>query len=103
MLKVWDGLTDSRITFSTSDIPKNMRVPESEMARMTENLNLQRALLRLLETRQDVSLIDKTRVDTIYQEQRGGRGWPIVRLTNGRHFRTRLLVSSSMLRVRVII
>ena len=93
--KVWDGLTDSRITFSISDIPESMRGPESEMARLTENLNLQRGLLRRLETRRDVTLIDNTRVDTIYQEEREGGGWPVVRLVNGQQFRARLLVSNA--------
>ena len=95
MSKVWDGLTDSRITFSTSDIPEDMRNSEPEMACLTENLNLQRALLRCLETRPAISIIDKTRVDTIHREELEGGGWPVVRLANGRQLRTRLLVSNN--------
>lgn len=63
------------------------------MAHLTENLNLQRALLRRLETSPVVRLIDDIRVDTIYPEECEGGGWPIVRLANGQQFRTRLLVS----------
>jgi ubiquinone biosynthesis monooxygenase Coq6 len=63
------------------------------MARLTENLNLQRALLRRLEIDKEVRLIDNTRVDMIYREDREGEGWPIVRLADGQQFRARLLVS----------
>ena len=63
------------------------------MARLTENLNLQRALLRRLETNQQVRLIDRTRVGQIYPMDHEGGGWPVVRLANGQQFRARLLVS----------
>jgi ubiquinone biosynthesis monooxygenase Coq6 len=70
-----------------------MKIADPEIARLTENLNLQRALLRRLETKRHVSLIDKTKVDAIYQQERDEGGWPVVRLANGRQFRVRLLVS----------
>ncbi|KAF8471500.1 ubiquinone biosynthesis hydrox [Gautieria morchelliformis] len=94
-MQIWDSLTDSRITFSASDIPAAMlKSSDSEIARLTENLNLQRALLRRLETQRHVSLIDKTKVDAIYQEEREEGGWPVVRLANGRQFRVRLLIGA---------
>jgi len=64
------------------------------MARLTENLNIQRALLRCLESYPDVSLVDKTKVDSIVREEREGGGWPIVHLSNGRRLRARLLVGA---------
>ncbi|KAF8576470.1 ubiquinone biosynthesis hydrox [Ramaria rubella] len=93
-MQVWDGISDSRISFSTSDIPiARRRDSQPEMARLTENFNLQRALLRRLETINHVSIIDKTQVDSINKEHKGA-GWPIVRLANGRYLRARLLVGA---------
>ncbi len=56
---------------------------------MTENLNLQRALLRRLDELSGVSILDKVKVDSI---QRDGTGWPVLRLSSGREVRARLLV-----------
>jgi len=60
---------------------------------MTENFNLQRALLRRLEESSEVSLIDNTQVNSILQEKPEGGGWPIVNLANARRLRSRLVVS----------
>ena len=62
------------------------------MSRMTENLNLQRGLLKSLSQTPEVRLLDNVRVTAIEKEE-GGNGWPLVRLSNGQTFRTRLLVS----------
>ena len=62
------------------------------MARLTENFNLQRALLRHLNTFPQVELIDKTRVQTIVRDADDRGGWPLVQLDSGRTLRTRLLV-----------
>ena len=56
---------------------------------MTENLNLQRALLRRLDELSGVSILDKVKVDSI---QRDDTGWPVLRLSSGREVRARLLV-----------
>ena len=61
------------------------------MSRMTENLNLQRGLLKYLAQIPEVQLLDNVRVTDIEKED-GGNGWSLVRLSNGRTFRTRLLV-----------
>lgn len=63
------------------------------MSRMTENLNLQRALLRRLTDSPTVKLIDKVKVQTIQREEREGGGWPLVHLSDGRVLRARLLAS----------
>jgi ubiquinone biosynthesis monooxygenase Coq6 len=62
------------------------------MAKLTENLNLQRGLLRRLKELPGVHLLDKTRVQSILPDTEEG-GWPMVHLENGRVLRARLLVS----------
>lgn len=60
---------------------------------MTENLNLQRGLLKRLDELSTVKLLDNVKVDSIKPEDAGHGSWPIVRLSNGLDLRTRLLVS----------
>ena len=62
------------------------------MSRMTENLNLQRGLLKRLSQVPEVQLLDNVRVAAIEKED-GGNGWSLVHLSNSQTFRTRLLVS----------
>jgi len=88
-MQVWDGVSDARITFSTTDLP--LQTPE--MSRMTENLNLQRGLLRHLSKIPEVQLLDNVRVTAI-EKGDGPNCWPLVRLSNGQTFRTRLLVGA---------
>ncbi|KAF8518928.1 ubiquinone biosynthesis hydrox [Hysterangium stoloniferum] len=85
---------NARITFLSSDLPLATNGLKPEMARLTENLNVQRGLLRCLESYPDVSVIDKTKVDSIVREEREGGGWPIVHLSNGKKLRARLLVGA---------
>ena len=96
ILQVWDGLSDARITFSMQDDMAS-RLPgmdsQTQMARLTENLNLQRALLRHLGSTSSIELIDKVKVQSIERETREGGGWPLVHLSDGRVLRPRLLVS----------
>lgn len=65
------------------------------MARLTENLNLQRALLQHLDSiGGGLELLQKVKVESIQREDReGGHGWPLVHLSNGNTLRARLLVS----------
>ncbi|KAF8329487.1 uncharacterized protein EI90DRAFT_2923930 [Cantharellus anzutake] len=93
-MHVWDGISDARITFSASSISR------SEMARLTENLNLQRALLRRIDelSGPSIRLFDNVKVNTIVREMGtsalDGGGWPIIVLSNGRSIRARLLVGA---------
>ena len=66
---------------------------QPQMARLTENLNLQRGLLRYLNGTSAVELIDKVKVQSIQREEREGGGRPLVHLSDGRVLRARLLVS----------
>ncbi|KAF9504017.1 hypothetical protein BS47DRAFT_1386322 [Hydnum rufescens UP504] len=88
-MQVWDGISNSRIFF-----PIRISTPVGstfEMARLTENLNLHRALLcRLDEIPERVELIDQVKVKSITRS----RTWPIVNLSGGRSLRTRLLIGA---------
>ncbi|KAF7317987.1 Ubiquinone biosynthesis monooxygenase COQ6, mitochondrial [Mycena kentingensis (nom. inval.)] len=89
-MQVWDGVSDARIQFPASLL--GLGAPGQGMARMTENLNLQRGLLRHLGTVPEVHLLDKTKVQSIARGENAG--WPLVQLDNGRVLRSRLLVGA---------
>jgi ubiquinone biosynthesis monooxygenase Coq6 len=92
LAQVWDGLSDARIVFAASELC--LGIPESySMALLTENYNLQRALLQQLREFQEVQILDKVKVDSIRRDDRESSGWPMIHLSDGRAFRTRLLVS----------
>ncbi|CDO72085.1 hypothetical protein BN946_scf184962.g28 [Trametes cinnabarina] len=97
-MQIWDGVSDARITFSIHDdhaLGVAGAEAPSQMSTMTENLNLQRALLRRLHDTSAVEIADKVKVQSIQREEReGGGGWPLVHLSDGRVLRTRLLVSA---------
>jgi ubiquinone biosynthesis monooxygenase Coq6 len=90
--QVWDGLSGARIHFDSLDMQPMGAGERPSMARLTENLNLQRGLLRALDENGTVELIDGARVNEITRETDLG-GWPTVSLSNGRKLRARLLVS----------
>ncbi|KIL69434.1 hypothetical protein M378DRAFT_190562 [Amanita muscaria Koide BX008] len=91
-MQVWDGISDARVTFDASEmgLPK----PDLGMARLTENLNLQRALLRHLKHNGGIEMLDNTRVDSIERDTAENGGWPLVHLNNNRTLRARLLVGA---------
>ena len=62
------------------------------MSRIIENLNLQRGLLRHLDTFPDIQLLDKTKVQTITPDEGATGSWPVLHLDSGRSIRARLLV-----------
>lgn len=94
-MQVWDGVSDSRIEFNA----EQRYLPEGEMARLTENLNLQRALLRQIDhysSSRNLSLLDSIKVSSIMPDSAGlsGNGWPLLQLSNGQTIRARLLVGA---------
>ena len=96
LVKVWDGISDSRIEFSASQLdllPQNNVTDEvPQMSRLTENINLQRALLRCLDNDGTISIIDNVKVSGIVNDKDAG-GWPLVHTTDGGILRARLLVN----------
>ncbi|CAG8712636.1 457_t:CDS:1 [Acaulospora colombiana] len=101
-MQVWDGVSDSRIHFSGR---KSTETNVTEMARLTENLNLQRALLRQIDnsaTSGILTLMDETKVQSINSDGESGHspqgphntGWPLLQLSNSRSIRARLLVGA---------
>lgn len=83
-------MSDARIAFSSSELPPG--APQ-ELSRLTENLNLQRGLLRHLSGNPVVEFADKVKVESITREERQENSWPLVHLSDGRVIRARLLVS----------
>lgn len=86
-------MSDSRIIFDATEIPSASAAEPGEMARLTENFNLQRAFLRHLEKLGSVHLLQKVKVESIQHNVEGGNGWPLVHLSDGTTIRARLLVS----------
>ncbi|KDR80553.1 hypothetical protein GALMADRAFT_222150 [Galerina marginata CBS 339.88] len=91
-LHVWDGISDARIDFSSSDI--RSQSPNHSMARLTENFNLQRGLLRHLDEVPKVQVLQRTKVIYIDRDTEGGGGWPLVHLDDQKVLRARLLVGA---------
>lgn len=94
-MQVWDGLSDARIEFNAP----HASASAGEMARLTENINLQRGLLRQVEKNASsgmITLLDKTKVSSITSdgENDASNGWPLVHLTNSQTLRARLLVGA---------
>lgn len=64
------------------------------MARLTENLNLQRGLLRRLDDMGDIRIIQRTKVTFINKDNEKNGGWPLVHLDDQKILRARLLVGN---------
>ncbi|KAL8724124.1 MAG: hypothetical protein Q9181_006969 [Wetmoreana brouardii] len=92
-MRVWDGLDDSStISFSSSSPP---------IATMTENPNLQRALLQRITELPSFSIFDSTRVASIEpgpsespQDSLDFSSYPCVTLSSGQRILARLLVGA---------
>ena len=94
MCQVWDGISDARIDFNGAALGVGRGDGSTQMARLTETLNLQRGLLKNLREQPNVTLLDNTKVENISDDQIPGGGWPMVQLSNGSTLRARLLVCS---------
>ncbi|KAG8748355.1 putative ubiquinone biosynthesis monooxygenase [Ceratobasidium sp. 414] len=64
------------------------------MASMTENLNLQRGILKRLDELSSIELLDSAKVEDIDHGPDGGSTWPVVKTSNGRSLRCRLLIGA---------
>ncbi|KAG9310605.1 hypothetical protein JVU11DRAFT_9170 [Chiua virens] len=65
------------------------------MARLTENLNLQRGFLRHLDKLESIQVLQKLKVESI-QPEVDSNGWPLVHLSDGTTIRARLLIASNV-------
>ena len=86
---MWDGISDARITFHASELENGV---SSQMSFLTENINLQRALLRRLSGVREVQILDNVKVDSIQTDNKEHSRWPLVHLSDGKVLRARLLV-----------
>lgn len=96
-MQVWDGLSESRIEFNSPNATES----PVEMARLTENINLQRGLLRQVDksvSAGTITLLDKTKVSSIASDIESDApssdGWPILHLSDSQTIRARLLVGA---------
>jgi ubiquinone biosynthesis monooxygenase Coq6 len=87
-----DGISGARIEFSAAALGLGGVKGSSQMARLTETLNLQRGLLRHLSGQSNITFLDSTKVENIFSDDIPGGGWPMVQLSNGNVLRARLLV-----------
>jgi ubiquinone biosynthesis monooxygenase Coq6 len=102
-MQVWDGITDSRISFDwaepTSSLAPQQSIPTSKtIAYMIENLNLTTALQKRLKSLGSATIFSPARVDGIaYGEDTPDldlSSWPVVTLNNGQSLAARLLVGA---------
>ncbi|KAH9975601.1 hypothetical protein BJV74DRAFT_782076 [Russula compacta] len=93
-MQVWDGISDARIDFNAATLGISRGDGSNQMARLTETLNLQRGLLRYLREQPNVTLLDNTKVENIFEDDIPGGGWPMVQLSDGTVLRARLLVGA---------
>ena len=109
-MQVWDGVSDSRISFDPeqtagnnfldSIFPKRNAPPaDYTVATMTENPNLVSALLSRLSSLLAIDVLDKTRVDDISLGKETAdldlRSWPVLSLSGkSRKLAARLLVGA---------
>lgn len=88
--QVWDGLSDARIEFNAEDLLSNGFAQGT--ATLTENFNLQRALLCHLNNTPTVRILQQTKVTSIQSDGEQHGSWPLVHLDNQQILRARLLV-----------
>jgi hypothetical protein len=94
-------ISDARIDFSAAALGIGTKGGSSQMARLTETLNLQRGLLRHLGEQPNVTLLDKTMIENIFEDDIPGGGRPMAQLSDGVVLRARLLIFCIFLRTKV--
>ncbi|KAI5798863.1 hypothetical protein EDC01DRAFT_21173 [Geopyxis carbonaria] len=92
-MKVWDGVSGSKINFNSS-----LQESASTIAYMCENTNLVSGLLSYLDDMGGIDILDQSRLEKIqFGEDKGGldlRTWPILRTSSGKNLAARLLVGA---------
>lgn len=92
-LLAWDGISNARITFDALDgtAPSLVHTETPQMAQFVENVHLQKALLRNLDSQSNVQLYAPSKVVSISADD---ADWPVIKLEDGRQLRARLLVGA---------
>src|SRR5436305_924773 len=97
-MQVWDGLTDSRISFDWSATENSCAEGENTIAYMVENLNLASGLLKYIDELGGLRVFDKSKVEDITTgpetEELNLSSWPVVEVSGGRRLAARLLVGA---------
>jgi ubiquinone biosynthesis monooxygenase Coq6 len=102
-MQVWDGLTDSRISFDWAEtasniMPQHSAPSSSTIAYMIENLNLTTALQNHLKSLGETTIFSPARVEAITfgedTPELDLSTWPVVSLNNGKTLAARLLVGA---------
>jgi ubiquinone biosynthesis monooxygenase Coq6 len=100
-MEVWDGLTNSRITFDwneTSSFPSQQKPSSQTIAYMIENLNLTTGIQKFLAELGGVTIISPEKVESINYGPATDyvdlSSWPTVTVSSGRKLAARLLVGA---------
>jgi ubiquinone biosynthesis monooxygenase Coq6 len=100
-MEVWDGLTNSRITFDWNETNSflSQQAPSSQtIAYMIENLNLTTGLQKFLAELGGVTIISPEKVESINYgpatDEVDLSSWPTVTVSSGRRLAARLLVGA---------
>jgi ubiquinone biosynthesis monooxygenase Coq6 len=96
-MQVRDGLSKARLHLMDSEARQDPFDEDPGMAFMTENTNLQQALLARLHElayQQKFELIAPSKVASIHRDDFERGSWPILTLDSGRELRARLLVGA---------
>jgi ubiquinone biosynthesis monooxygenase Coq6 len=95
-MQVWDGLTDSRISFDWAETQQS--AASSTIAYMIENNNLTTALQAYLKSLGSTTIFSPARVEGIAfgedTEELDLSSWPVVTLSNGQNLAARLLIGA---------
>jgi ubiquinone biosynthesis monooxygenase Coq6 len=102
-MQVWDGLTDSRISFDwaeTKNAPFQQQAPppSSTIAYMIENANITTALQNRISDLGGIATFSPTRVESIAfgeeTETLDLSSWPVATLSDGKRLAARLLIGA---------
>jgi len=95
-MKVWDGVSGSRITFDWHDAVASPG--QRTIAYMTENTNLTAGLLQRAHELGGIEMLDSVRVSDIQLGEDSSshdmRSWPIITLSSGTTLAARLLIGA---------
>lgn len=90
-MQVWDGISSSRIHFCSEDNQEKCN-ESNALAFMIENINLQFALLKKInEFSNSIDIFDESEISSITYNL---NHWPVVKLSNGQTFISRLLIGA---------